>query len=275
MKLFSLKSLVCFACFITMTNSGFARESDDIILSKANFILEVAYNIYYEETSNTDTYEIGIYGRDSESKAVFNKLNRLVENLTIDDKPISIKLFKNIRSVLPVDVIYISGNTKVRLGDLHDKLSVNHYSMITENYPFGSSAINFSLDKNDEIVYEIQEATLRNNGAELRRRILKNRQRIASASEWKAVMEGGKKSEKRYSSSQMSTDENEEITDSLVEIEEKEPCPEIVSANKACDCQSEVDAAVKSANKKFNWLLIFTLLVVAGSTFYILRLRRQ
>ncbi|MFK8038704.1 MAG: YfiR family protein [Crocinitomicaceae bacterium] len=270
----SLK-LLCLIPFIIFGQNGQARESEDIISSKANFILEIAYNVYYGKPSNNKTYDIGIYGRDSESKAIFSKLDGMVENLTIDGKPINIKLFKTMRSVIPVDAIYVSGNTKIRLGDLHDKLSANSYSMITENYPYGSSAINFSLDKNDQIIFEIQETALRNNGATVRRKLLKNRQRIASAKEWDLAIEKGNNQSKTFSPSGHKA-QNEGIASDSIEIDTniiETEAPVIESQKDTCN--DEIQSAVQSANIKTKWISIIALLVIGGMGFYIFKLRKD
>lgn len=260
---FSLLLLLIFA----FNNLGVAKNNEAIITSKANFILEVAYNIYYNEPSNTKTFDIGVYGRDSEAKAVFSKLSHMTQGLTIDDKPIHIKLFKSMRSVIPIDVIYISGHTKIRLGDLHNKLSDNSYSMITENYPFGSSSINFSLDKDNELIFEVQEATLRSNGATIRRKLLKNRQRIASAKKWQSAIGGNDSWSIPVAKDTEIEVPKPDSTGTGITQEEKSETKHLP----AVDCTQEV----QKANSRTKWVTILSLLIIGGLGYYIYKLKRN
>ena len=245
----------------------YSNNTKEIANSKANFILEVAYNIYYTDPVESKKFIIGIYGRDVEAKAIYARLKHVTKDLKIDKKPIDVQLYKYMRTVEPVDVIFVSGEAKIRLGDLHDKLSAKSYSLITENYPFGSSAINISLDKNDQLIYELQAPMLRKNGATLRRKILENRNRIASASQWESLKTGGD------TSGNYRKRENNEIEADT--IAEDTLAPEIVTVYETveCDCGMEIETAVSKANSKIKWISILSLLIIGGLGYYIYKLK--
>ncbi|MDX1349481.1 MAG: YfiR family protein [Putridiphycobacter sp.] len=270
------KIILLFCAFLVIQTSSiaFSKTEKDIVNKKSTFILDVAYNIYYTDPVDTKTYIIGIYGRDIEAKAIYAKLSQMTKSLKIDKKPVQIELFKNMRSVTPVDVIFVSGAAKIRLGDLHEKLSTRPYSLITENYPYGTSALNIAIDNNNELVYEIQPVALRNNGAEVRKKLLENRQRILSAAQWEARISGKKNLVDRSNSTP-------QITENKFNNNKEDSAASAVinthneQAKNDCDCAEAINSAVSKANNKTKWLAIIALLITGVLGAYIFKLKQS
>lgn len=181
--------LLFILCFFLNVNYSFGEVNPELIQKKSAFILDVAQNISYKESNNKKTYKIAVFGKSTEAKSIIKDLEKKTVGLKIDGKDIEIMLFKRIRNVKPIDLIYLTGDSKIRLSDLSKKLNGNQYSLITENYPFGTSALNFAVNENNEIIYEIQTAQLKNKGAKIKSKILKSRNRISSSSQWKRKLE--------------------------------------------------------------------------------------
>lgn len=272
------KCLLLLFYFCAFTTKSFANSANDNPRAKANFILEVAYNIYYSDNADANVFKIGVYGRDSEAKAIYEKLIAVSKDLTVNKKPITVSLFKNMRSVESVDIIYLSGNAKIRLADLHERLNTVDYSLITDNYPFGTSLINMSVDSNDELIFEIQPTPLRKNGATIRRKILENRQRIANAADWEEA-KTGKKQRKRsgvaiVAEAKDSTTKDTILKSSVTEAELIDSEIEYQYAQALADCRAENEELKASGSNKFNWLLTFSILTIAALIFYITRLKK-
>ncbi len=162
---------------LLLVNSLFslASKDDEIIQEKADFIIEIAQSLNYEESLYDDYYRIGVFGKGSEIKALMKVLESKKAGINIQNKPIAIYNFKRVRNVAPVDLIFISGNSKIRLNDLNAKLKNTDYLLLTENYPFGTSALNFAINENNEIIYEIQEAPLKAQGVKINPKILRKK----------------------------------------------------------------------------------------------------
>lgn len=277
---FYIKPAFVFIILFIVSNTVVAKSSGEAIIKKADFILEAAFNIYYNQPISKDEYKIGIYGRDSDAKSVYERMLKITSGLTIDKKPITVSLFKYMRAVEPIDVLYISGETKIRLADLNEKLPTRNYSLITENYPFGMSSINIGFDPQEQLIYEIQDVTLRKNGAKLRSKILENRRRIATAAQWNAKMEGAKtieggssapkgKQSTKNTNIESFTDKNT-VSDSIkkTRLGEKQ-------WTELEKCETNSKNAIALEKKKFRWLITLALLTIAGLCFYIFKLRKK
>jgi hypothetical protein len=269
------KIILLFCAFLVIHTSSiaFSKTEKDIVNKKSTFILDVAYNIYYTDPVVTRTYIIGVYGRDIEAKAIYTKLSQMTKSLKIDKKPIQIKLFKNMRSVTPVDVIFVSGAAKIRLGDLHEKLSARPYSLITENYPYGTSALNIAIDENNELVYEIQPVAFRNNGAEVRKKLLENRQRILSATQWEVSINGKKNIVNNNSTPQITKNDSDKDKEDSTVSETIEMHNEHTKND--CDCSEAINSAVSKANNRTRWLAIIAMLITGALGAYIFRLKQS
>jgi len=185
---------------------------------KAHFIIEIIQSVNYEESIYDDYYRIGVFGKGAEIKEIMGVLKKEISDISVLNKPVAVYNFKRVRNVAPVDLMFVSGNSKIRLNDLHDKLKRYNYILLTENYPFGTSSLNFTIDEHNEIIYEIQEQVLTENGVKIKKSILRNKNRISSASKWKKRL--GLAMDLISSQNQIISEKEQEIDDNKREINE-------------------------------------------------------
>ncbi len=247
--------------------SALAGVDDEVIKKKADFIIEVARSINYENSIYDDYYRIGVFGKGSEIKALMKWLEEEKTGINVQNKPIAIYNFKRVRNVAPVDLIFISGDSKIRLNDLNDKLKNTDYLLLTENYPFGSSALNFAVNESNEIIYEIQEQVLRDKGASIKKSILRKKNRISSSRKWRQRLS---EAMEVISSQEKIIDENEQvISENVQTITEKE---------KVIDTQfNELEFKSKTIKAQRNLIIValVSLILILGLLFILLRINKQ
>ncbi len=156
---------------------------------KADFILQISSMISFPNSPKSNTYKIGIYGRGSEIRSLLNEFESRGENLKINGKKIEVYSFKTTRTIVPVDLLYVSGNSKIRISELNKKLAKHPYIMLTENFPFGTSMLNFTVDKKEDIFFELQEEVIKRKGAKVKSGLLNAKNRITTEKEWKQVLD--------------------------------------------------------------------------------------
>ena len=194
-------------------------DSTRLSRTKAEFILDIASKIIFPEAATNSIYRIGIYGDSREIHELYDTLVKISNNLLIQKKPIKVYYFKNTRAIKPVNLLYINDNSKIRIRDLNKKLEGYPYFTITENFPFGTSLLNFTLNEQNEMQYEIQDKTLTDKGAVIFPELLESPTRVRLEKKWKKILESTKQQlaiEKSWSKKQKDI-----IVEQITEIIEK------------------------------------------------------
>lgn len=175
--------------------ANLSAQSDEVentkavINKKADFIIDIASKIDYDEASKNKTYRIGVYGKNREIKDLYAELEKRTKSISIKGKSVELLNFRRVRKVEPVDLLYITGNSRIRLSDLNKKLEGRPYIILTENFPFGVSMLNFAMNKDNDLFFEIHDQVLKNKGANIDKSILKSDRRITSEKDWKKKLE--------------------------------------------------------------------------------------
>ena len=176
---------------ILFFGGGFTSYADDSNIAtkrRADFVLKIASKIHYH-TQGVEVYTIGVYGRGKDMKSLVNELNRRKNKIVIQGKKVEIKHFKSTRKISQVDLIYVPGDSKIKISDLNDKLEGYPYILLTENFPFGTSMLNFALNEGNELIYEIHPEIIAQKGATIDKLLLTSTNRIKSEAEWKRRLE--------------------------------------------------------------------------------------
>lgn len=180
----SLKVLFTAIILLFISNSCYANDKDAIVEKKADFIIQVASSISYPNLDNTKTYKIGLFGKSRQINPIYEKLRSQGQELKIHGKLVEFLRFKNTRKIEPVDLIFLEGNSKIRINELNEQLAGHPYIIVTENFPFGMSMLNFTLNKKNELFFEIQEEMINNKGAKINNDLLSSTHRVTSIEEW-------------------------------------------------------------------------------------------
>lgn len=249
-KFTPLKSIILIVLSLSFTVNLFAKNKKTdktlIINKKADFIIDVATKISYPETLQKPNYKIGIYGRSREMKDLFGVLTKKCKTQTIRGKKIEVLHFKRVGKIVPIDLFFISGDSKIRLSSLNKKLEERPYIILTENFPFGVSMLNFAMNKDNELFFEIQEQSLKRKGLEIDKRLLESEKRVSEESIWKKKLEAA-----------------------LVIIKEKEK--NIEQKSQTIQKQTKVISYLSTAII----ITVFSVLIISSLVFGLIRLNRQ
>lgn len=190
-RAFSLLLVLIFTSlsFFSLSSTKDEKEQQkvreqELLNEKVDFILKVANNVSVTTTDNdSKEFIIAVYGKDSESKALYRSLKTKTVGRSIKNKPIDVKLFKRMSAVKEADLIYVNGNSKVSLAELQDKVG-REYVLVTEDFPYGQSMINFVADEQNGLSYAIQEESLLKQGVTIGSGLLKSKARVVGKNSW-------------------------------------------------------------------------------------------
>lgn len=189
-----------------------------IIEKKADFILEIASMIKFPESPPAENYKLGFLGKGRDVKLLIDELRSRGE-LTVQGKTVEFFNFRKMRNVTDVDLLYVPGNSKANISELSNKLSGYPHNILTEDFPFGTSILNFTIDENRDLFFEIQEKAIQEKGAIIDNRLLSSSNRIKSGSLNDSKLQEALSTIKKYKKTIQKKDE--EIEEKVVAIEEK------------------------------------------------------
>ncbi len=185
--------LLPFIFFLIIVNVSANKDDKDKVISglKANFILNVAEKVYIPTTEQEQAFKVGIYGKGKDIEYVQDELIKLSKIKKIKNRKIKIFHFKRMRQVTPVDLLYVEGDSKIRISDLNDKLADNPYLIVTENFPFGSSLLNFTVHEED-LFFEVHPEALESKGIKVAKSFLDDQRRVTSEDVWLRILKSAK-----------------------------------------------------------------------------------
>ena len=183
---------IFFFSVLFMSNAH-SQSADSLIAKKADFILEVSSNINFPQTASQANYKIGVLGRGKDVKLLCEMLLQQYANLDKGNVTLEVFQFKKVKSIVPVDLMYVTSESKIRISELNTKLGSNPYVIVTESFPFGTSLLNFAMDDNGELFFELQDQAYISRGARIKKAFLNSSKRAISEEEWTLRMKGAVK----------------------------------------------------------------------------------
>lgn len=261
-----LKTSIIFLAFLFTSAATYGNE-EDIVKKKADFIIKVASSINYPDQSKTKLYKIGLYGKSRKINAIYEEIQSRKTQLTINGKAVELLKFRNTKRIEPVDLIYVEGNSKIRIKELNEQLAGHPYIIVTENFPFGMSMLNFAMNKKNELFFEIQENAIKNKGAKINRNLLSSSNRVTSSKQWQLNLESAvlviQKHERTINV------QTKEINKQDTVIKEQEN-----TINLQTEEIDEKATVINSQRQTITVSLIF-LLITSGLVFLLFRISRQ
>lgn len=161
-----------------------AQAQQELLQTKVDFIFKVAGNISPKSASSAKEYVIAVYGNNAATKALYTTLKDQAVGRTIQQKPVAVKLFKRMALVEEADLIYVSGESKISLKELEEKVG-RAFILLTEDFPYGQSMINFVVDEQNGLSYAIQEKSLAEQGLTVGSGLMTSKQRVVGENSWK------------------------------------------------------------------------------------------
>jgi hypothetical protein len=157
-------SLIIYFCFCLCALLPAKAQEEVVSDAKADFIIDIGRKIMLPTNGEASSYRIGVYGHEKEVKKLYESLENRKENTEIHGKKLEVFLFKRMAQIEQVDLLYVSGNSKIRISSINKKLNESPYFIVTENFPFGTSAFNFKIGKDHQISYEFLQKNYQKSG---------------------------------------------------------------------------------------------------------------
>ncbi|MCG8573750.1 MAG: YfiR/HmsC family protein [Flavobacteriales bacterium] len=185
---FSLRIFLFLGLFVFNSAHSFSQNEEDLLQKRVDFILEIANNLEQSKSANED-YVIGIFGKGKESRQLASELKDQTEGLQIQGKEVSVERFKKIESIEGADLLYVNGESELSISSFEDQLGDDPCVIISENFPYGASNINFTMDDKGELFYEIQSSALNQKGASIGGDFKSSPRHIQSKKQWEEKLE--------------------------------------------------------------------------------------
>ena len=127
---------------ITVITTSFVKVNDDLVNHKCDYILSVAKIIKNGNPVSKAYFSLGVVGKGPEIKNIVKQLEKRFETTKIRNKPVKITTYNRLKSQINVDLLVISGKTKITPNDLKGVLKKMNYILLTDSPPYGISTLN-------------------------------------------------------------------------------------------------------------------------------------
>lgn len=121
----------CFIIIIFFLSVVFSPEiisAQTEELLRAEWIINIAHGVSWEDESNISEYKIGIFS----SEEALKTLEKLAKSRTIKNKPIKIVKYTNYEDVKPDHIVYVTKNENAYLGFIYTKLKGKNVLIISD-----------------------------------------------------------------------------------------------------------------------------------------------
>jgi serine phosphatase RsbU (regulator of sigma subunit) len=134
--------------------------------SRANYIFDIIKYVEWLDEEQIDTFRVGVLDNDKELLNVMKKEAGTRQRL--HNKPIKISLFKDLSSLTPLEALYVHKNSGFDIYLINQAIKNTHTLLMSENYPFHKSMINFIVIKGKRH-FEINQARMKEAGLNVSR----------------------------------------------------------------------------------------------------------
>ena len=139
-----------FSAYVCFAQQSFSNKQ------RAEYIMSFAEHVNWQKI-NSDVFTIGVLAKDS---LLFYMLAAEAEQKkTMHNKHISIVHFSSVNDIQPTQVLFFNNTAHFSIEDVRAKIPSAHTLLITENFPFNKSMINFIV-ADGKRNYEINERFL-------------------------------------------------------------------------------------------------------------------
>ncbi len=140
-RIFFTASLICTVFFPQLSQSQEAFDHQ----SRAEYIFDIARYVNYEKEAVIREFRIGILGTDT---ALYEAMQaEAARRDSVQQKPVKIYLFDKPDDFVYCHVLYTHKEYGFKLPDIYKAINQRPVLLITENYPFHQSMLNFTIYK--------------------------------------------------------------------------------------------------------------------------------
>lgn len=188
--------ILTIAFLISFDFLGVAQTTEDQIAvrnkQRVNYIYNFTDYITWSNLDSKKSFVIGVYGAKEE--ALVKEFESAALKKNIKNLPVEIKHFKRIEDIQDAQILYIHKREGVSIGTLLPKLSLSNTLLVSENYTFRSSMINF-MEFENEFHFDVNDENINRAGLLVSQQLLNFS--IQQQKDWEVIFERLEEDEKR------------------------------------------------------------------------------
>ena len=120
---------------------------------RINYIYNISNYVTWDKFKKTESFTIGVLGEFEES--LITEFVLKAKQTKIKNLPVSIKYFKSLNEITATQILYVHERHGYDINKILEKAYVNNTLLISENYPFRVSMINF-IELGNDFHFEIK-----------------------------------------------------------------------------------------------------------------------
>ncbi len=151
---------------------------------RVNYIYSFTQYITWSNLENKKSFKIGVYGKDQQ--ALINELKKVAIVKKIKKLPVEVVRITNSSEIKELEILYIHEKSKVELETIIPKLALKEVLLVSENYPFRKSMINF-MEFENELHFDVNKIQINNAGLLVSPQLLKFS--IQQQKDWEEIFE--------------------------------------------------------------------------------------
>lgn len=144
-----------------MGQAGFDEKENIRNKQRVNYVYNFTDYITWEHLEDADVFRIGVLGDDEVN--LVREFNLAAQKKEIKELPVEIIHFKTLNEVRPTEILYLNSRQEIDLNRLFPTLYQNHTLLVSENYPFGQSMIDF-IEFGQEFHFNVSEPKINRAG---------------------------------------------------------------------------------------------------------------
>ncbi|MCJ8291107.1 MAG: DUF4154 domain-containing protein [Crocinitomicaceae bacterium] len=153
------KSLYLIFFLLLIGKSGLAQlglEANKSIRNKqrVNYIYNFTDYITWSSLDDNTTIKIGVYGEDQQ--ALIDEFKNVATKKKIKNLPVEIVNITNINQIQGIQILYVHERCKLEMDAILPLLTFSEVLLVSENYPFRESMINF-MEFENEFHFDVNE----------------------------------------------------------------------------------------------------------------------
>jgi len=150
---------------------------------RALYIYDISKLVTWTNQNNLSSIKIGILEKD---KAVFNELVKLSANKQIKKKSVEVIHFETVDNIYATQVLFVMKESNYDLDKILQKINGNSTLLMSENYEFHKTMINFKIVNNTRR-YEVNEKKIKEANIKLHPAVLAPA--VKTKEDWEALYE--------------------------------------------------------------------------------------
>lgn len=145
------------------SNGQIGLEANKSIRNKqrVNYIYNLTDYITWSNLLSKSTFKIGIYGANQQ--ALIDEFEKIALKKKLKDLPVEIVNVTNIYAIGEIQILYVHKRSNLEMNELLPLLAAQEVLLVSENYPFRASMINF-MEFENELHFDVNETHINRAG---------------------------------------------------------------------------------------------------------------